>query len=77
MGKKYGWHFGEWGSAIETDNLGNVVLTGYFGGTADFDPSPSVFNIVSVAVTTDIFLAKLDANGNFYGQNNWVVPALI
>ncbi|MBL0095053.1 MAG: T9SS type A sorting domain-containing protein [Bacteroidetes bacterium] len=63
--KSMGGTLSEWANAIETDNSGNVVFTGYFGGTADFDPSPSVFNIVSVAVTTDIFLAKLDANGNF------------
>ncbi len=63
--KSMGGTLSEWANAIETDNSGNVVFTGYFGGTADFDPSPSVFNIVSVAATTDIFLAKLDANGNF------------
>lgn len=32
---------------------------------ADSQPISFVFNIVSVAITTDIFLAKLDANGNF------------
>ncbi|MBK9400576.1 MAG: hypothetical protein IPN36_06840, partial [Bacteroidetes bacterium] len=50
--KSMGGTLSEWANAIETDNSGNVVFTGYFGGTADFDPSPSVFNIVSVAATT-------------------------
>jgi len=52
-------------NAIATDKDGNVYTTGYFRGTADFDPSGSVFNLTSVSSDPDIFVHKLDSNGNF------------
>lgn len=51
------------GKQVTTDLQGNVYFTGYFKGTADFDPGSAVFNLTS----TDLcfFLSKLDAQGNF------------
>lgn len=49
---------------IAVDGSGNVYTTGWFYGTADFDPSASEANFASVGVT-DIFISKLDASGNF------------
>jgi hypothetical protein len=54
--------------SVVTDNNNNIILTGYFSNTCDFDPS------ASVAVRTsnggrDAYIAKYDANGNF----QWVV----
>lgn len=51
------------GTGLELDSSGNLYLTGLFQGTADFDPSPSVFNLTS-AGSSDAFLAKLDARGD-------------
>lgn len=50
--------------SVVTDNNNNIILTGYFSNTCDFDPS------ASVAVRTsnggrDAYIAKYDANGNF------------
>lgn len=51
--------------AIAVDPAGNQYLTGYFDGTADFDPdSSTVFNM-TVHLYTDIFVCKLDAQGDF------------
>jgi len=51
---------------ITIDNLGNVYATGGFIGTADFDPGPGVFNLVAATASEhDIYILKLDANGNF------------
>ncbi|QDK80150.1 hypothetical protein EXU85_16685 [Spirosoma sp. KCTC 42546] len=52
------------GSSVAVDGLGNVYTTGSFNGTADFDPGPGVVNLTS-AGESDIFVSKLDANGNF------------
>jgi hypothetical protein len=52
------------GNGIIVDANGNVYTTGYFIGTADFDPGAGTFNLVSAGFW-DIFISKLDTNGNF------------
>jgi gliding motility-associated-like protein len=52
------------GKAIVTDATGNVYFTGYFQDVVDFDPGAATFNLTS-AGNNDIFIAKLDNNGNF------------
>lgn len=49
---------------ICTDKFNNVYFTGGFTGTADFDPSGNIANLSSVN-GSDIFICKLDSNGNF------------
>jgi hypothetical protein len=51
-------------SAIAVDSGGNIYTTGYFGGTADFDPGADVYNLTSAGADY-IFVSKLDSNGNF------------
>ncbi|MCY7421432.1 MAG: SBBP repeat-containing protein [Chitinophagaceae bacterium] len=64
--KQIGATANDQGSSITIDVLGNVLTTGYFAGTADFNPDPLVTNnLVSAAGTADIFISKLDASGNF------------
>ena len=60
------------GSDITVDAGGNVYITGAFNGTVDFDPGPGTTNLTSVVrlggvvpvSTSDIFVLKLDVNGN-------------
>jgi len=52
------------GQAIAVDAAGNVFTTGYFQDTVDFDPGLGVFNLTSAGLV-DIFVSKLDANGDF------------
>jgi hypothetical protein len=48
---------------IAVDATGNSYITGLFQNTTDFDPGPGVFNLT--AFSNDIYIAKLDAAGNF------------
>jgi len=53
------------GLSITTDASGNSYTTGYFGGSTDFDPDTGTsFNLTSSG-GVDIFIEKLDANGDF------------
>ena len=51
------------GESIEVDALNNVITIGHFQGVTDFDPNPaSTFNLTAIS---DMFISKLDVNGNF------------
>ena len=52
------------GVSIATDALGNAYTTGWFMDTVDFDPGVGTLNLIS-AGQQDIYIQKLDANGNF------------
>lgn len=61
MGAANGYSRGE---AIALDPLGNVLTTGAFDGSCDFDPGTGVASLSSVG-SLDVFIQKLDANGNY------------
>jgi hypothetical protein len=52
------------GVGIAVDAAGDVVSTGYFHGTADFNPGGGAFNLTS-AGGEDAFVSKLGPSGNF------------
>ena len=52
------------GYAITLDPAGNIYVTGIFFGTVDFDPGPGESKLIS-AGNEDVFILKLDNNGNF------------
>jgi len=64
------WAFGlespsyEWSRNCETDNLNNVIITGTFEDSLDFDPGPGVYNLFSTSYY-EPFFAKYDSSGNF------------
>jgi hypothetical protein len=52
------------GFGITVDNTGASYITGSFWYTVDFDPNGGIHNLIS-AGETDIFVLKLDINGNY------------
>jgi hypothetical protein len=62
--KNMGGTNNDFGYSIALDGFGNVYTTGFFNGTADFDPGAETSNLTSVGFK-DIYISKLDAAGNF------------
>ncbi|MBL1281319.1 MAG: SBBP repeat-containing protein [Fluviicola sp.] len=62
--KKVGTSSVDSGMSINVDSNGDILISGYFSGTADFDPGVAVYNLTS-ANGMDIFILKLDSNGDF------------
>lgn len=65
---------------IKCDAQGDILLTGSFAGTCDFDPGPAVFNVTSSNGSLDDgYVARLKGNGDFVwvktfgqtGNNNY------
>ena len=66
--KSMGSASSEGGRSIAIDASGNVYTTGVFRETVDFDPGAGVYNLISQGAT-DIFVQKLDTDGNFAWAN--------
>ncbi len=62
--KTFGGNGNDIGKSIDIDNNGNIILTGSFAGTVDFNPGNFVDNHISNG-SLDIFVEKLDATGDF------------
>lgn len=75
------------GRAIAVDAAGSVYTTGHFIYTCDFDPGTGVANLTANGTISDVFVSKLDINGNYvwakrlggpwseYGYGITVTPA--
>ena len=62
----------DYGYGVAADGFGNVYVTGFFVGTADFDPDggdPHASNGY-----WDVFLSKFDSSGNFKWARTWGGP---
>lgn len=58
------------GTAIDIDQNGNAYITGSFSGTVDFDPGSNSYPLTTGGYS-DIFVLKLDPNGNFVWAKNF------
>ena len=61
---KFGSAQYEKGTSIAYDSEQNVIVSGEFQGTTDFDPSVAIFNLTSEGAS-DVFVSKFDTDGNF------------
>ena len=60
----FGSYSSESGNAIDLDASGNTFIVGKYRNTVDFDPGNGAFLMTSEG-ESDIFILKLDANGQF------------
>lgn len=64
-------------TGIDSDSEGNYYAGGYFEGTVDMDPSPTVFNLSSSPGEATSYVAKYNSEGeliwakNFLGTSNY------
>src|SRR5690554_964869 len=69
--KRIGGNYDEFQGDIHVDNSGDIIYTGSFMGTVDFDPGLGTYELSSSGYTTppyispDVFVSKLDENGSF------------
>jgi len=65
-GKSMGSGANDYATAMCLDASGNVYTAGTFESMMDFDPGAGVYQITPFGSGgTDVFVSKLDANGNF------------
>lgn len=62
--QSFGGAFFDSSSSLTIDNAGNVYVVGGFSGSCDFDPNPTSTDIRTSNGNSDVFLIKLDSNGN-------------
>src|SRR5215213_305476 len=60
--KSIGGTDSDYGVSICSDPSANILITGHFTTTVDFDPGPGIFNMT--ATGTDIYIAKFNSNGD-------------
>ncbi len=61
--KRIGGTGNDQSGGIAVDTLFNVVISGYYSGTVDFDPSAATANLTSVAGTSSAFIARYKQTG--------------
>lgn len=61
--KQVGGSGSDGGSVIKVDNSGDLIFSGYFQNTVDFDPNAGTSNITSSG-SLDTFFGKYDTDGN-------------
>ncbi|MBX7052005.1 MAG: hypothetical protein K1X54_08225, partial [Flavobacteriales bacterium] len=61
--KKVGGSVADEPRDMKIDSDGNIYITGFFAGIADFNPGAANTNLTSLG-NRDIFILKLDLNGN-------------
>lgn len=53
-----------------TSDAAHIYLTGFYAGPVDFNPGAGTYTLTTTASYYDIFVCKLDLNGNFVWAKN-------
>jgi hypothetical protein len=68
--KSFGSTDPDFGSDIAIDPTGNIIITGSFQGSVDFDPGPGT-QIHTSSGWSDVFFGKYDNSGNYIFVKQW------
>jgi len=60
---------------VETDDAGNVYVTGVFQLSADFDPGPGQY-VISSNGAIDVYVTTFDSSGSFRWARGWGGPSV-
>lgn len=63
--KRMGDIYDDYGLSIVVDSIGNVLTTGSYDGTVDFDPGTTIYNLTTTGGLYEVFVSKLNASGTF------------
>jgi hypothetical protein len=69
--RNFGGSGDDLGAGVAVDVSGNVVVTGRFWGTADFDPGVGTANLSAFGPTYDAFVVKLTSAGSYVWARNF------
>ena len=53
-------------NSIVLDVAGNLLVTGYFYGSVDFDPGTAIYSLTAPNNFSDVFVLKLSKDGEFF-----------
>ena len=62
--------------ALSLDIQKNIILTGYFSDSVDFDPGAGTYFLHAYYPVNNFFIEKLDSNGNFLWAKTYKVHSL-
>ncbi len=63
-----------YGLSTALDAAGNPYITGYFGGTVDFNPGGTPVEVVGSGTSAQLFVAKYRASGDYMWSRNMGSP---
>lgn len=71
--KKLGGTGAEYSFSLTSDLDGNIITSGYFYGSGDYDPGPDEYILTSDGISDfETFVSKLDSGGNFIWVNHLI-----
>ncbi len=63
--KSFGSNTYDGSYAVDIDNNEDVIITGFYSGTTDFNPAPTVTNNLTAVGNSEGFIAKYNKQGNY------------
>jgi hypothetical protein len=64
-GKTFGGSSQDYVHGLAVSSGGDIYTSGEFTGTVDFNPGSGVFNLTTTGSTSDVYILKLNKNGDF------------